>query len=75
VGSVPSLREVSFAHRFDVSAINSFLNSREPIGEVMKIAHRKGLQKRKRREREATRQKMIKLGLLKSPGRAKTPAK
>jgi hypothetical protein len=41
----------------------------------MKIAHRKGLQKKKRREREATKQKMIKLGLLKSPSRAKMSAK
>jgi hypothetical protein len=41
----------------------------------MKIAHRKGLQKKKRRVREATKQKMVKLGLLKAPSRAKTPAK
>jgi hypothetical protein len=41
----------------------------------MKNAHRKGLQKRKRRERAATRQKMIKLGLLKSPTVTKVPAK
>jgi hypothetical protein len=41
----------------------------------MKIAHRKGLQKKKNRVRAATREKMIKLGLLKAPTRAKAAAK
>ncbi len=41
----------------------------------MKTAHRKGLLKKKNRVRAETRQKMIKLGLLKPPARAKTPAK
>jgi hypothetical protein len=41
----------------------------------MKLARRKGLQKRKSRERAATREKMTKLGLLKPRAPAKTPAK
>ncbi len=41
----------------------------------MKIAHRKGLQKKKRRERDLNKQKLIGLGILKAPARAKKPAK
>lgn len=39
----------------------------------MKIAHRKGMLKKKARVRAATKEKMIKLGLVKP--RTKTPAK
>lgn len=35
----------------------------------MKIAHRKGVQKRKRRERELSRLKLIKLGVRKAPAK------
>ena len=41
----------------------------------MKIAHRKGRLKRKSRERELRRAKLVKLGLLKAPARARAAAK
>jgi hypothetical protein len=50
-------------------------NSYEPTGEDMKIAHRKGQLKRKTRERALRKEKLIKLGVLKSPDRASPAAK
>jgi hypothetical protein len=41
----------------------------------MKIAHRKGIAKRKRREREQKRQQLAALGVVKAPEKAKKPAK